>query len=82
MLMYTGYYEVNEMREGENAPVGLILCADKSDAVVRYTLHRSEQQVFAAKYQVHLPTEEQLRQELVRERDSLLIEQQIFEQDE
>lgn len=72
MLLYTGYYEAEEMREGENPPIGILLCADKNEAVVRYTLSRSVQQVFAARYQLHLPTEEELRLELVRERDALL----------
>lgn len=42
MLLYTGYYEAEEMREGENPPVGLILCTDKNEAVVRYTLRRTD----------------------------------------
>jgi len=61
MLLYTGYYEAEEMQEGENAPVGLILCTDKNDAVVRYTLGRTSQPVFASRYQLYLPTEEELR---------------------
>ena len=77
MLMYVGYYEAEEMRVGESPPVGLLLCADKSEAVVRYTLSGSTQQVFAARYQMHLPSEEELRRELVRERDAFLLEQQL-----
>ena len=38
MQMYIGYYEEHELREGENPPVGLILCTSKSDTAVRYTL--------------------------------------------
>jgi predicted nuclease of restriction endonuclease-like (RecB) superfamily len=68
MLLYTGYYEAEEMRKDENPPVGLILCTDKNDAVVRYTLSRSAQKVFASRYQLHLPTEEELARELRQER--------------
>jgi predicted nuclease of restriction endonuclease-like (RecB) superfamily len=72
MLLYTGYYEEHEVRDGENPPVGLILCTDKNEAVVRYTLGKANQQVFAARYQLYLPSEEELRRELIRERDALL----------
>jgi predicted nuclease of restriction endonuclease-like (RecB) superfamily len=72
MLMYTGYYEENELKESENPPVGLILCTDKNEAVVRYTMRKVDQQVFAARYQVYLPSEEELREELIRERNALL----------
>ena len=74
MLFYTGYYEAEEMREGENPPVGLILCADKNDAVVRYTLHNANAQVFASRYQLHLPTEEELRAALQQERQRIELE--------
>lgn len=72
MLLYTGYYEREEMRDGENPPIGLILCTDKNEAVVRYTLSGSTQQVFASRYLMHLPSEEALRHELEKERDALL----------
>jgi len=71
MLLYTGYYAMEETREGENPPIGLILCTDKNDTAVRYTLSQSASQVFASRYQLHLPSEEQLRAELIRERRSL-----------
>jgi hypothetical protein len=71
MLLYTGYYEAVEMRPDENPPIGLLLCADKNDAVVRYTLSKSAQQVFASRYQLHLPTEEELVRELRQERQAI-----------
>lgn len=71
MLLYTGYFEAHEKRHDENPPIGLILCTDKNDAVVRYTLSQSVQQVFASRYQFHLPTEDELRTELRREREDL-----------
>lgn len=71
MLFYTGWYEAEEMREGENPPVGLILCADKNDAVVRYTLSKSTQQIFTSRYKLYLPSEEELRAEIQRERERI-----------
>ena len=77
MLLYTGYYEAEEMQEEENPPVGLILCTDKNDAVVRYTLSQTAQPVFASRYKLYLPTEEELQRELQRERGALWLEQRL-----
>lgn len=67
MQMYVHYYERELMNEGDNPPIGIVLCADKSDAVVRYTLPEGETQVFASKYKLYLPSEEELLKELKRE---------------
>jgi len=72
MLLYTGYYEAVETQSDENPPIGLILCTDKNDSVVRYTLNQSAQKVFASRYQLHLPTEEELMRELQLERNLLV----------
>lgn len=64
MQMYTNYYTRELMNEGDNPPIGLVLCADKSDSVVRYTLPEDNTQIFASKYKLYLPTEEELRKEL------------------
>jgi hypothetical protein len=77
MMLYTGYYEAEEMREGENPPVGLILCTAKNEAVVRSTLGQSARPIFASRYQLHLPTEEQLAAELRRERE--IVERHVSE---
>jgi len=52
------------MNEGDNLPIGIVLCADKSDAVVKYTLPEDNSQIFASKYFTCLPTEEELKREL------------------
>lgn len=67
MQMYVHYYERELMNEGDNPPIGIVLCADKSDAVVRYTLPESETQVLASKCKLYLPLEEELLKELKRE---------------
>ena len=64
MQMYVNYYTRELMNEGDNPPIGIILCADKSDAVVRYTLPEDNKQIFAAKYMLYLPSEEQLKNEI------------------
>ena len=64
MQMYVNYYTREMMNSGDNPPVGIILCADKSEAIVRYTLPENNKQIFASKYLLYLPTEEELKKEL------------------
>ena len=67
MQMYVHYYQRELMNEGDNPPIGIVLCADKSDSVVKYTLPENETQIFASKYKLYLPSEEELLQELQKE---------------
>jgi predicted nuclease of restriction endonuclease-like (RecB) superfamily len=68
MLMYVNYYTRELMNEGDNPPIGILLCADKSESVVRYTLPEENTQIFTSKYMLYLPTEEELRREIETER--------------
>lgn len=54
--------------EGDNPTIGLILCAEKNEAVAKYSVLAEGQQIFAARYVKYLPTEVELRRELERER--------------
>jgi predicted nuclease of restriction endonuclease-like (RecB) superfamily len=67
MQMYVNYFTREMMNKGDNPPIGIILCADKSDTIVKYTLPEDNKQIFASKYQLYLPTEEELRQEVKAE---------------
>lgn len=60
MQMYVNYYTRELMNPGDNPPVGIVLCADKNDTVVKYTLPEDEKQIFAAQYMTYLPTKEEL----------------------
>jgi predicted nuclease of restriction endonuclease-like (RecB) superfamily len=65
---YVNYYDRERRTEGDNPTLGVILCPDKNDAVVRYTLgEQQERNIFASRYQLHLPTEQELEMELRRE---------------
>jgi hypothetical protein len=71
MQMYVNYYD-HEIAGAEDQPtIGLILCADKNEAMVRYVLDDKSRQIFASRYQFQLPSEEVLRAELKREIDEL-----------
>ncbi len=71
MQMYVHYYERELINEGDNPPIGIILCADKSESVVKYTLPENETQIFASKYKLYLPSEEELLRELNQEYQAL-----------
>ena len=64
MQMYVNYYTRELMNEGDNPPIGIVLCADKSDAIVKYTLSENDTQIFASKYMTYIPSEEEFKREL------------------
>lgn len=67
MLLYVNYFDREIRDEQDNPTIGLVLCTEKSDTMVKYMLSENNQQIFASKYQLYLPTEEQLAQELQKE---------------
>lgn len=71
MQMYAHYYERELMNEEDYPPIGIVLCADKSESVVKYTLPENETQIFASKYKLYLPSEEELLRELNQEYQAL-----------
>jgi predicted nuclease of restriction endonuclease-like (RecB) superfamily len=69
MQMYVNYYTRDVREEWEAPAIGILLCAEKNDSVVRYTLPEGERQIFASRYQLYLPSEDELAAELNRERE-------------
>ena len=66
------------MNDGDNQPIGIILCADKNESVVRYTFPEGgNPQIFTSKYMLYLPTEEELARELEAEKQILLTEKRL-----
>lgn len=68
MQMYVNFYDQEIKQSDDNPTVGIVLCEDKKDAVVRYTLSKNNKQIFASRYKLYLPTEKELIGELKRER--------------
>ncbi len=65
---YVNYFDRERRTDGDNPTLGVIQCPDKNDAVVKYTLgEQQERNIFASRYQLHLPTEQELERELRRE---------------
>ena len=71
MDFYVRYWEDNLKTEGDNPTIGLILCTEKNETVVKYSVLQDNQQLFVSKYKLFLPTEEELRVELEREKQFL-----------
>ena len=67
MLFYVNYYDQEIISSDDNPTIGLILCTEKSEGMVKYTLGEKNKQIFASKYQFHLPTEQELENELKKE---------------
>ncbi len=64
LQMYVNYYDRNEKAPDENPTIGILLCADKNDLLVKYTLPENNNTILASKYQLYLPTEKQLAEQL------------------
>jgi hypothetical protein len=71
---YVRMYEEQRRIDGDNPTIGLILCSEKNEAVARYSILQDSRQLFASRYRLTLPSEEELQRELQRER--ALIENQ------
>ncbi len=67
LQMYVNYYDRFEKQEFENPTIGILLCADKNDAMVKITLPKNNKTIVASKYQLYLPTEQQLIDEVMKE---------------
>ena len=76
---YVRLYEDQFKVPGDNPTIGLLLCSDKGEAVAKYSILNENKQIFATKYLPSLPSEEQLRREIAKERR--LIEAHIEEQE-
>lgn len=67
LQMHVNYYDRLEKQDFENPTVGVLLCADKNDAMVKITLPENNKSIVASKYQLYLPSEQQLLDELKNE---------------
>jgi predicted nuclease of restriction endonuclease-like (RecB) superfamily len=71
MQMYVNFFDRFQRVEHESPTIGIVLCSEKNEAMVKITLPENNEQILAARYQMYLPTEEELRAELAREREEV-----------
>jgi len=67
MDFYVRYAEDNIKIEGDNPTIGLILCTEKNETIVKYSILHENKRMFASRYKLYLPTEEELARELQHE---------------
>ena len=79
MDMYVRYFEDKIRQENDNPTIGLILCAEKDNTIVKYSLLKDSEQIFASKYLTQMPSEKELIAEIERERDQIEIEKKLEE---
>lgn len=71
LQMYVNYYDRFEKQNFENPTIGILLCTDKNDAVVKISLPENNKTIIASKYHLYLPTEQQLMAEMKKEIEKL-----------
>jgi len=72
MNVYLNYYKDNEFTNGDNDPIGIILCSGKNEALVKYATMGLSQQLFVSKYLINLPTEKELKKIIEEEKEKRL----------
>lgn len=77
MDFYVRYFEKEVKASSDNPTIGLILCSDKREAMIKYTLLDDAKQIFASKYRLHLPTEAELEREITNQRARLETENSL-----
>jgi predicted nuclease of restriction endonuclease-like (RecB) superfamily len=71
LQMYVNYYDRVEKLNFENKTIGILLCTDKNDTMVRFTLPEDNKSILASKYAMYLPSEQQLIEEIKGELDKI-----------
>lgn len=79
MDMYVRMYDELQRTEGDNPTIGIVLCSETDADIARYSILKGNEQLFATKYKLYLPTEEQLRREIERQKQIFML--QHLEQD-
>ena len=75
MDMYIRMYDELKRSEDDNPTIGIVLCADTDEDVARYSVLHGNEQLFASKYKLYLPTEEELRAEIETQKAMFYLQQ-------
>ncbi len=76
MDMYIRMYDELKRSEGDNPTIGIVLCSDTDDDIARYSVMHGNEQLFASKYKLYLPTEEELKAEIETQKAMFYLQQQ------
>ena len=75
MDMYIRMYDELKRNEGDNPTIGIVLCSDTDEDIARYSVMHGNEQLFASKYKLYLPTEEELRAEIETQKMMFYLQQ-------
>ena len=76
MDMYVRMYDELKRTEGDNPTIGIVLCSETDADIARYSILKGNEQIFATKYKLYLPTEEQLRKEIEKQKELFMLQHQ------
>ena len=74
MDMYVRMYDELKRTEGDNPTIGIVLCSETDTDIARYSILKGNEQIFATKYKLYLPTEEQLRTEIEKQKEIFMLQ--------
>ena len=74
--MYIRMYDELKRSEGDNPTIGIVLCSDTDDDIARYSVMHGNEQLFASKYKLYLPTKEELKAEIETQKAMFYLQQQ------
>lgn len=78
MDMYVRLYEDKYKSSDDNPTIGIILCTDRDETVVKYSVLKENKQLFASKYKLYLPSEKELIEEIEREKEMIVRERGVL----
>ena len=67
--MYVRMYDERVRGEGDNPTIGIVLCSETDEDIARYSVLHDNDRLFASKYMLYMPTEEELREEIERQKE-------------
>ena len=82
MDMYIRMYDELKKRDDDNPTLGIVLCADTDEDIAKYSVLHGNEQLFASKYKLYLPTEEELRTEIKTQKEFYMLQKENTEQTE
>lgn len=74
MDMYVRMYDEMKHTEGNNPTIGIVLCSETDEDIAKYSILNGSEQLFATKYKLYLPTEDELRREIERQKELYLLQ--------
>jgi hypothetical protein len=78
MDFYVRYFEDQVKAKDDNPTIGIIFCSEKDDAIVKYSVLQDSKKLFASKYKLYLPSETELKKELLREKKLIESEKKLL----